>query len=174
MTPKEQEAKQVIKHLQRRLQWCYKHQLSFDSSEEQYYVLPRALADENGYPHKANTSHWTDKLQQHYQLTEPTVFMNQLSRIPQTVIIDAMFMITTKPLRRTMTIADYGKLVFYQHTLQHYRNGTSEVYLIFDSPLVQTFDPKQYEKVRRYSKNTTTFKQHENQSFHPDSHISQR
>ena len=94
MTPKEQEAKQVIKYLRRRLQWCNKHQLSFDSSEEQYYVLPRALADANGYPHKTNKSHWTDKLQQRYQLTESTVFMNQLPWVPQTVIIDAMFMIT--------------------------------------------------------------------------------
>ena len=74
MTPKEQEAKQVIKCLRRRLQWCNKHQLSFDSSEEQYSVLPRALADENGYPHKANKSHWTDNLQQRYQLTEPSFY----------------------------------------------------------------------------------------------------
>ena len=62
--------------------------------------------------------------------------MNQLPWIPQTVIIDAMFMINTKPLRRTMTIADYGKLVFYQHALQHYRSGTSEVHLTFDSYIV--------------------------------------
>ena len=30
MTPKEQEAKQVTKCLWRKLQWCNKHQLSFD------------------------------------------------------------------------------------------------------------------------------------------------
>ena len=117
-------------------------------------------------------------MQQHYQLTDPTVFMNQLPWVPQTVIIDAMFMITTKPLRRTITIADYGKLVFYQHALEHYRNGTSEVHLIFDSPLVQTFDPKQYERARRYSKNALPLnKMNTNHftlthTFHKDSKIS--
>ena len=57
MTSKEQEAKQVIKCMRWRLQWCNKNQMSFDSSEEQYSVLPRALADEDGYPHGANKSH---------------------------------------------------------------------------------------------------------------------
>ena len=53
MTPKEQEAKQVIKCLRRRLQWCNENCVPFDSGEEQYSMLPRALADENGYPHKS-------------------------------------------------------------------------------------------------------------------------
>ena len=87
--------------------------------------------------------------------------MNRLLWVPQTVIIDAMFMINTKPLGRTITIVGYGKLVFHQHALQHYRNGTSKVHLIFDSLLMLTFDPKQYKRARRYSKNATTFKQHE-------------
>ena len=174
MTPKEQESKQVIKCLRWRLHWCNKNQISFDSSEEQYSVLPRALADEDGYPHKASKSHWTDKLQQCYQFTEPMVFMNHLPWVPQTVIIDAMFMINTKPLRRTMTIADYGKLVFHQYSLQHYKNGTTEVQLIFDNPHTQTFDPKQYEQARRYSNKAAIFKLHEHQPFDPDSRIPQR
>jgi len=146
MTPKEQEAKQVVKCLRRRLQWCNQNKLSFDSSEEQYSVLPRALADEDGYPHKANKSHWTDKLQQRDQLTEPRVFINQPQWVPQAVIIDAMFVINTKPLRRTITIADYGNLLFHQHAVQHYKAGTIEVHLIFDNPRRQNFNPKQYEQ----------------------------
>ena len=171
MTPKEQEAKQVMKCLRRRLQWCNQYKLSFDSSEEQYSILPRALADENGYPHKANKSHWTDKLQQRYQLAEPRVFTNQLLWIPQAVIIDAMFMINTKPLRRTATIGDYGKLLFHQYTVDHYKAGTNEVHFIFDNPGTQKFNPKQYERARRYNKATT--KQHEHQQFDPDSNIPQ-
>ena len=112
LTPKEQESKQVIKCLRRRLQWCNQNQLPYDSSEEQYSVLPRALANEDGYPHKGTKSHWTDKLQQRYQLTEPRVFMNQVPWVPQTVIIDAMFMINTRPLRRTTTIAGSGHVGF--------------------------------------------------------------
>ena len=67
IAPKEQEAKQVIKCLRRRLQWCNANKVSFNTGKEQYSVLPRALADEDGFPHKSNKSHWTDKLQQRYQ-----------------------------------------------------------------------------------------------------------
>ena len=61
-TPKEQEAKQVIKCLRRRLAWCNQSNVKYDTSEEQYSILPRAIADEDGNPHKANKSNWTDKL----------------------------------------------------------------------------------------------------------------
>lgn len=51
-TQKEKEARQVIKCLRRRLAWCNHTKSTYDSSEEQYSVLPRALADENGNPTK--------------------------------------------------------------------------------------------------------------------------
>ena len=82
-TPKEQEAKQVIKCLRRRLAWCNQSNVTYDSSEEQYSILPRAIADEDGNPHKANKSNWTDKLQNRYQSTEPPVFVNVIPWLPQ-------------------------------------------------------------------------------------------
>ena len=54
---------EVIKCLRRRLAWCNHTKLTYDSSEEQYSVLSRALADENGNPHKASKSNWSDKLE---------------------------------------------------------------------------------------------------------------
>ena len=98
MTPKEQEAKQVIKCLRRRLQWCNENRVSFNSGEEQYSILPRALADEDGYPNKSNKSHWTEKLHHRYQSAQPSVIVSSLPWLPQAVIIDAMFMLYTKPL----------------------------------------------------------------------------
>ena len=68
--------------------------MTYDSSEEQYSILPRAIADEDGNPHKANKSNWTDKLQSHYESAEPPVFVNMIPWLPQAVIIDAMFLIT--------------------------------------------------------------------------------
>ena len=62
-TQKEKEARQVIKCLRRQLAWCNHTKSTYDSSEEQYSVLPRALADENGNPHKASKSNWSDKLE---------------------------------------------------------------------------------------------------------------
>ena len=45
LTLKEQEAKQVIKCLRHRLQWCSTSKSAFDPGEEQYSVLPQALAN---------------------------------------------------------------------------------------------------------------------------------
>ena len=118
LTPKEQEAKQVIKCLRRRLQWCSTSKSTFDPGEEQYSVLPRALANEDGIPHKSSKSHWTDKLQQRYQSSEFKLISSSLAWVPQTVIIDAMFIIHTRPLRRTSNIAEYGKLLFNQYVLE--------------------------------------------------------
>jgi len=115
MTPKEQEAKQVIKCLRCRLQWCNENRMSFDTSEEQYSILPRALPNEDGCPHKFNKSSWTEKLQQRYELAEAKVITNSLPWVPQAIIIDAMFLTNTKPLRRTSTITEYGKLLFNQY-----------------------------------------------------------
>ena len=59
-TSKEQEAKHVIKCLKKQLAWCNQNNVMYDSSEEQYSFLPRAIADEDGNPHKANKSNWTN------------------------------------------------------------------------------------------------------------------
>ena len=169
-TPKEQEAKQVIKCLRRRLAWCNQSNVKYDASEEQYSILPRAIADEDGNPHKASKSNWTDKLHSRYRSTEPPVFTNMIPWLPQSVIIDAMFLINTKPLRRTTTILDYSKFLFNQFVLEHFKAGTKEVHLIFDNPTNHRFNPKQFEHARRYiNKKCNT--QHEHCEFTPNSNI---
>jgi len=114
---KEIEARQVIKCLRRRLAWCNHNNTDFNVSNEQYSLLPRAIADEDGNPHKSNKSSWTDKLSSRYSLANPQVFTSQLPFVPQVVIIDAMFLINMRPLRQTKTITDYTKLLFNQFIL---------------------------------------------------------
>ena len=72
-----------------------------------YSVFPRALSDENGVPHKSAKSHCTDKLKSRYASSNPLVFSNSISNefSPQAVVIDAMFLINTKPLQNTKTIS---------------------------------------------------------------------
>lgn len=147
MTPKEQEAKKVIKCLRRQLQWCNENCMSFDSGEEQYSKLPRVLADEDGCPHKSDKSHWTEKLHHRYQSAQPGVIINSLPWLPQTV---TMFMIHTKLLRRT-TMADYSKFLYHQYVLEHFKMGMSELYLVFDNPAMNTFNPKQFEQARHHN-----------------------
>ena len=98
--------------------------------------------------------------------------MNFLPWVPQVVIIDAMFMINMKPLRRTTTILDYSKQLFNQYALEHYKAGTNKIHLIFDKP-AQYFNPKKFEHVRRF-KTKTTNSNHEHVAFTPDTNISQR
>ena len=148
--PKEQEAKQVIKCLRRRLAWCKHSKLPYKSCDEQYSILPRALADEDGNPHKSSKSSWSDKLAKRYECANPSVFMSSLLHIPQVVIIDAMFMLNTRPLRQTKTIIEYTILLFNQFVIQYYKTGVKEVHLIFDKPGRQNFNPKQFEHNKRY------------------------
>ena len=78
---KDKENKQVIQCLRRKLAWS-KHNNESDNCYEQFSVYPRALADEQGFPHKGCKSKWTDKLQSRYQTAEPIVFFNRLLWIP--------------------------------------------------------------------------------------------
>ena len=88
---RDKENKHVIQCLRRKLAWC-KHNTHSDN------IYPRALADEHGFPHKGNKSTWADKLQSQYRTTDPTVFFNWT---PDVMLIDAMFLINVRPLRRT-------------------------------------------------------------------------
>ena len=77
-----------------------------------------------------------------------------ISSLPSTfpvVIIDAMFMIHTKPLRLTKTFAEYAQFLFNQFVLKYYKTGTLEVHLVFDKPARRLFNPKQVEHLRRYT-----------------------
>ena len=73
ISQKEKELWQVAKCLRRRLAWCNHTKLPFDTTHEQYSIFPRALADEEGNPHKSAKSNWTDKLQSQYLTAKPPV-----------------------------------------------------------------------------------------------------
>jgi len=81
--------------------------------EEQYSELPRALSYEAG-PHRGSKSKWTNKLLSRYQMADPPVFMSITPSICPVVIIDAMFIINTKPLHQTKIFTDYTYFLFNQ------------------------------------------------------------
>ena len=173
VSAQEKETKQVIQCLRRKLAWCKYNAQPDALDNDQYSVLPRAIADEEGYPHKGTKSRWTDKLESRYKSAKPTVFTNFPLWTPEVVIIDAMFLINIRPLRRTKTVAEYASLLFNQAVVQYYKAGTNEIHLVFDKPGRQTFNPKACEHHRRYSKGNTT-SQHHHCSFTPDSTIPSR
>ena len=149
----EKETKQVLQCLRRKLAW-YKHNTQPDAFDnDQFSLLPRAIVDEEGYPHKGTKSHWTDKLHNRYKAAKPTVFMNFPLWTPQVVLIDAMFLINIRPLRRTKTISDHTSLLFNQVVVPYYKSGT---HLIFDKPGRQVFNPKLFDNIIK----STSIRQH--------------
>ena len=146
ISQKEREQKQVTKCLRRQLAWYKK--TGGTIAQEQYSPYPRTLADCSGAPHKGNKSIWTDKLQARYT---PLVVTTQLpcEWIPEVVIIDAMFMINTSPLKHIKSITEYGALLLKVFVLPHFHNHSTEVHICFDNPKQQQFNPKECEQQRR-------------------------
>ena len=164
---KEKEFKQVNQCLRQRLAWCNRTGSTYNTSMEQYSPHPRAICDENGLPLKGSKSVWKDKLKKRY--SEPQVVFEVLPRgwIPQAVVFDGMFLINCKPLRSIGTLKEYGKFLFNNFLLQHYRVNVEEIHLLFDepSPAGQNFNPKLFEQTRRdQGKNTQS---HVHESFTP-------
>ena len=165
-TPRERGAKQVITCLQRRLAWLSHHDKQLcDAFEEQYSESPCALLDEDRNPHKRSKSTWTDKLASRYQTADPPVLS---PFTPQVVIIDAMFIINTRPLRRTKTFSEYAHFLFNQFIAQHFKEGTLEVHVIFDKANKLPFNLKHFEHIKRYSKHNPD---HQHCSFSPETPV---
>ena len=59
--------------MRRQLAWCKHTNIQSDVFDNQFSVLPRAIADEDGYPHKASKSTRTDKLTSRYKSADPPV-----------------------------------------------------------------------------------------------------
>ena len=158
MTHKERESKQTVKCLRQRLAWCNRTGQSYNVTNEQYSIYPRALCDVTGNPQRGTKSNWTDKLGKRYSHANPPVISNTLPSgwVPEAVIIDGMFLLQCAPLRQTSTISRYAELLFNRFILTHFKTGAIEVHLLFDSPSIQAFNPKSHERTRRDSTRTSS------------------
>ena len=83
LSQKEKEERDTNKFLRKRLAWCNQTGQKYDESEEQYTILPRALADADGNPHSHQKSTWTEKLEN--TIPETTPFLSSLPWVPQVV-----------------------------------------------------------------------------------------
>ena len=127
---KEKEYETVIKCLQHRLTWANQTGQQYKPETEQYFVYPRALCDEDGIPYKPPQNHWASRLRARYNTVCPPVFSSQIMYTPEVVILDAMFLINTKP---TKTVSEYAKLLYSRFVLEHFNCGVSEVHIVFDT-----------------------------------------
>ena len=71
--------------------------------------------------------------------------------VPDTVIIEGMFIITTKPLASQKTMASYGSFLIRRFILPHFLIGSIQVHVFFDNPGQLEENPKVFEQIRRDS-----------------------
>lgn len=104
---------------------------------EQYIEFPRALCDVNGLPIKC-------------QKSVATKFLSgKISEfVPETVILEGMFIINTKPLHSQKIMAHYGNFIMRRFVLPYFHKGSSEVHLLFNNPGNQAENPKVFEQTR--------------------------
>ena len=127
---------------------CLRHQ-KWDESGEQYVELPRALCDIDGKSTTGQKSLATGFYQTRYKET-PFIFNAFPDNwIPNSVIIDGMFLINTRPLGCHKTMADYGAFLLKRFVSPYLRKGTKEVHILFDDPGRQQDNPKKFEQARR-------------------------
>ena len=67
MTHTERESRQMTKCLLQRLAWLNRTGQTYDITNEQYSVYPRAICDTTGNPNKGTKAKWTDKLSKHWR-----------------------------------------------------------------------------------------------------------
>ncbi len=69
--------------------------------------------------------------------------------IPDSVILEGMFLIHTKPLHSNKVMKDYGNFIMRRFIVPYLKKGSQEIHLLFDDPGRQTENPKKFEQLRR-------------------------
>ena len=123
----------VQKCLRKKLKWSKQTGRPIDKIHEQYVPLPLALAESNGMPIKRQKNSTTKALKARYKDASPPVFLNALPKtwVPECVMVEAMFMLNTLPLRSHNTFADYANFLRKRLSTPHFTNGAREVHLFF-------------------------------------------
>ena len=77
------------------------------------------------------------------------VFFNKISRwlAPLVVIMEGMFLINIAPWDAHKTIGSYADFLLKQHVMPNYRNGATEVHVLFDNP--KSLSLKHFERSKR-------------------------
>lgn len=122
----------------------------------------------DGLPYKGTKSSTTTFLQRRY--TDPAAVIQQLpiGWVPDTVILEGMFMIQISPLPTMSCMQDYVKLLISKFLQPHLRCGVKEIHVVFDAPGSQNESPKEIEQYRRDKTVVTRDIQHHCTSFCSD------
>jgi hypothetical protein len=134
-----QKASQINKE-NKIIQSCIQKQLAlcrsgqFNSSINPPYIpLPRALVTADGFPHKGNKSNITNFFKSRYKDLNVVSSYFPSNWIPDSVLLEGMFLIQTVPSLGVDSYSNYCQMVASRFILPHFKNGVKEVHVIFDS-----------------------------------------
>ena len=125
--------------MRRKLAWNAKLGVVTHPSGEQYIELPRAICNPSGIPNKGQKSYATKWLENRYK----DLVANHLpvGWIPESVILEGMFMINVSPLGSHHTMKEYTQFLLRRYALPHFVKSAKEVHIIFDNPDRQLLSP---------------------------------
>ena len=142
---KEREQKLISRCLRKQLAWSGQTQCAVQG--QQYLELPRALCTLSGEPHKGQKSYAT----KFYEKIYSDVILSRFPGlwVPDTVILEGMFLINTAPLVTYVTMRDYAVFLVKRFVVPHLAKGVKEVHVVYDAPASNLLTPKAFEQGRR-------------------------
>ena len=136
---------------------CWKKRVAYSAATgqtinkmfEQCIDLPRAISTSEGELNKGTKATTSTFYEKRYEATTPCVFLTRFPDdwAPLVVIMEGMFLINIAPWDAHKTIGSYADFLLKQHVMPHYRNGATEVHVLFDNPKGHSL--KQFERSKR-------------------------
>ena len=130
--------------LRKRLMWLQMTEEEMEGSNEQYLELPRAIADPSGKPHKGQKSNTTKSYESKFTDAVATSF--PYGWLPDSVIMEGMFMINATPIRVHSKMIEYVHYLLQQFLGWYLQVGVQEVHVVFDCPGKFKEHPKSIER----------------------------
>ncbi len=149
----ERDKQLVLTSMKKKMQHSRKTGNPICTPDEQQLQLPLALCSSDGNPLTGQKSYTTKSLESRYKAASPPVFNTELPTgwIPECTLIEGMFLINTTPLGSHKTLEDYANFLLKRHAVPHFKKGSTEVHILFDTPGCLDNSPKQFEQRRRDS-----------------------
>ena len=138
---------------------------------EQYLELPRAICSPCGVPHKGQKSYATKFLEKRYSSLIVSMFPG--GWVPDSVVLEGMFLINTVPLVTHCLMKDYAKFLVRRFAVPHLAKGVEEVHIVFDRPAGNLRTPKAFEQSRRDAEHSVS-PDHEHYLFSNSASVPQR
>ena len=92
--------------------------------------------------------------------------------VPDTVVLEGMFLINTTPLVTHVTMRDYAVFLVKRFSVSHLAKGVKEVHIVYDMPACN-LTPKAFEQGRRDTEHSVS-SDHEHVAFSDLANVPQK